>query len=135
MVVFGYNAGSGYVDAGEQRKLAASSLHRFPVSSVRGHPQAAACEALACLPSHLARVLVHFDVDVIDGDEFAAADLPHRGGLALREAMEALRVFVQTPRFAGLVVTEFNPVRDPDLVFARRLVAGLADSFRGAPWA
>jgi arginase len=135
VALFGYNPDAGYIDPGEESKLLASSIRRYPVSSLRGRAAAAAREALASFPAATERVLVHFDVDVVDGDEFGAADLPHRGGLSLRHALEALRVFVQTERFAGLVVTEFNVAHDPQGELARRLVAGLADAFRGAPWA
>lgn len=132
VVLFGYNPESGYVDPGEARRLNASSVHRYPLSSVRGRAEEAAREALLRFPAAVGRILVHFDVDVVDFDEFPAADVPHPGGLTLAEASKALRVFVGTPRFAGLVVTEFNAERDPDAALARRLVAILAGAFGGA---
>lgn len=134
VVLFGYNMASGYVDPGEERKLAASSMRRYPLRSVHAGPEAAAQEALERFPVTTSRILIHFDVDVIDGDVFPAADLPHRGGLTLAEAETALQVLVATPRFAGLVVTEFNAARDPDRALARRLVELLAHAFRGARW-
>jgi arginase len=131
VVLFGYNASSGHVDPWEQRKLAASSMRRYSAACVRQSPAETAEMALAGLGDPSSRVLVHFDVDVLDSTEFPAVDLPHTGGLTRTELQAALRVFVQSPRFAGLVVTEFNAARDPDLALARRLVDLLADAFRG----
>ena len=53
---------------------------------------------------------LHFDVDVIDGAELPATDIPHSGGLSFRDATEALQVLFSRPSAVGLVVTEFKPV-------------------------
>jgi hypothetical protein len=41
--------------------------------------------------------------------------------------MQALRVFLCTPKFAGLVVTEFNASRDPDGTYAEQLVTAITE--------
>ena len=61
--------------------------------------------------------------------DFPAADLPHPNALDPESAFAALRVFVASPRCAGVVVTEFNVERDPDGAHAGRLVDGLVEAF------
>jgi arginase len=135
VALVGYNIASGTVDPPETRRLSGSSLLRFPVEAVRGRAAEAAREAVTAVRERAGRLLVHFDVDVIDERELAASDVPRTGGLALDDAAEALRAFVHAPGFSGLVLTEFNPRSDPDGSAARRLVALLAHAYRGAPWA
>ena len=79
---------------------------------------------------HAKRVLVHFDVDVIDTTELPLADFPHfNAGLSLNEAMTCLKLFLQSPSVAGLVVTEINPDQDPDGTIVRDFVMRLAATF------
>ena len=59
-------------------------------------------------------ILIHFDVDVIDFDDFPVGDVPHYHGLSFDEAMSALKVFVASRKFGALVITKFNADRDPD---------------------
>ncbi len=88
-------------------------------------PAGAARRAL----SHLAgaeRVLVHFDVDVVDSGDLPLGNFPHYGsGVLLDHAVAALRVLRADPRFAGLVLTEVNPTHDPGGAELGRLVDGL----------
>lgn len=77
------------------------------------------------------RILVHFDVDVIDSTELRLGDFPHfNAGLSLDEAMTCLEVFLATPSLAGLVITEINPDHDPDGSVLRDFVKRLAATFR-----
>ncbi|HEY0736466.1 MAG TPA: arginase family protein [Herpetosiphonaceae bacterium] len=104
----------GYIP-GEPREQEAAILARhgiqgFPVEAVHGNAQAAASEACRRLEAMAAQFVIHFDVDVIDFVDFPIADvLQPQQGLTLAEAIEALQIFVASPRFAGLVITEFNP--------------------------
>ena len=107
-------------------------MARYPAAIIKGKTKKTALEALERLGEQAEPILVHFDVDVIDFAEFPAADVLHERGLAYNEALDALRVFVSTPRFAGLVVTEFNPNRDPDGALARRLVDLIAQVIQPA---
>jgi arginase len=107
IVLFGYNAEAGWIDAPELDRLTGSSMLKYPLKEIRGN-KAAALAARNSLESKADGILVHFDVDVIDSAEFAAADVLHTNGLSFDEAIEALRVFVSSPKFVGLVITEFN---------------------------
>jgi len=56
------------------------------------------------------RFLVHFDVDVIDYNELPLAENYSKNkGLTYRHTMEVLEVWLQSPKFGGLTVTEINP--------------------------
>jgi arginase len=129
LVFFAYNPTTGFIDPPELSALERSAALRYPLEQVRENPVGAAREALTALESRVKRILVHFDVDVSD---FPAADLPHRNALPFDRAVEALKLFVASPKCAGLVVTEFNPHRDADGSQAFRLANGLADAAAGA---
>lgn len=113
----------------ESAVLARRSMYRYPAERVRGRPQVAAAEALGHLEGLASRFLVHLDVDAIDFVDFPAADVPQfNAGLTFEEAMESVGVFAASPRFGGLVVTEFNPDHtDEEGVLAATLAQGIAD--------
>ena len=126
VALFGYNEESGWMDDAEVRRLQQCSLARYPASQIRGDAAAKAKEALKRLEDRMEQILVHFDVDVIDFNDFPAADVPHHHGLSFSEAIDALRVFVSSPKFIGLVITELNGERDPDGRYAERLADAVA---------
>ncbi|MFQ5525149.1 MAG: arginase family protein [Thermoanaerobaculia bacterium] len=128
IALFGYDADSGWIDPPEVELLKSSKMSKYPLSRVRADPPAAAKEALVGLESRSDAILVHFDVDVTD---IPAADVHHPGGLDLDSALSALRIFVAARTCAALVVTEFNPLRDPDGSQAERLVEGLVEALTG----
>jgi arginase len=122
IVLFGYNPASGWIDPAERQRLKECSMLKYPAAEIRSKASRAAVEALAQLDVLAERVLVHFDVDVIDHHDFAAADVLHDHGLSFADAMDALKVFASSSKFAGLVITEFNSERDKDGRLAQRLV-------------
>ena len=78
-------------------------------------------------------ILLHFDVDVIDSTDLPLADFPHfNEGLRFEAAMAALRAFCGQPAFGGLVITEINPLRDPDGSLLRRLLDPLVAALASA---
>ena len=126
VVLFGYDEGSGWVDPPEIELLGRSRMHKYPLHGVRGDPIASAHDALRGLEVRAEAIVVHFDVDVMD---FPAVDVSHPGGLDCDSAFAALRVFVASPRCAGVVVTELNADLDPDRSQTERLVHGLVEAF------
>lgn len=105
VVLFGYEPNPSEVGVLERH-----SMPRYPAKIVRDRPREAAAEALARIEEEVERFVVHFDVDVIDFVDFPIADVPqHNVGLRFREAIACLEVFVSSPSFAGLTITEFNP--------------------------
>ena len=124
VALFGYER----LDAPEEQYLAASPLRRhasLEVSTVG----AAAAARLALERVHAARheFVLHFDVDVINSEEFPWTNFPGEGGLGLNEARDALRVFVSQPNLAAFEVAGYNPDLDPDGQGARKLIDLLAD--------
>jgi arginase len=116
------------LDAPEMQYLAASPLRRhasLEVSTVG----AAVSARLAMERVHALNheFILHFDVDVINSDEFPWTDFPGSGGLSLREVSEALRVFVRQQNLAAFVVAGYNPEMDSDGKGAQKLIGLLAD--------
>ena len=76
--------------------------------------------------------VVHIDVDVVEFVDFPVSDVPHiNTGLTIAEARVSLGVSAASPRFAGLVITEFNPDHDDEKgtlarIFTRDLANALA---------
>ena len=132
MVLFGYNSDSGWIDPAEMQRLEECSALKYPATQVRGRAPQAAAEALAQLEARVEHVLVHFDVDVIGGRDFPAADVLHDNGLSFDEVMDTLTVFASSRKFVGLVITEFNSERDEDGRLARRLVDALGKALSAA---
>jgi arginase len=116
------------MDAPEIQYLTASPLRRhaaLEVSTVGG----ATAAGIALERVHAAKheFVLHFDVDVINSDEFPWTNFPGTGGLSLNEVREALRVFTSQPNLAGFVVAGYNPDLDSDGQGARMLIDLLAD--------
>jgi arginase len=118
------------VEPTEQRRLEASRMLRYPVTSMGDRPVAFAADARAKLEARAAGLVVHFDVDVMDSAEIPLADWPHYDALEFGEAMRCLTVFVSSPKLAALVVTEINPDHDPDGLLIRRFIEGFVDALQ-----
>jgi arginase len=132
IVLFGYNTEAGAIDEVEFDVLQQCQMIKYPVKQIRGKAKKSAREALLQLENKTDSILVHFDVDVIDFDDFPAADVPHSQGLSFEEAMSALGVFITSSKFVGLVITEFNAHRDVDGMLARRLVEAVTKALEGS---
>ena len=132
VLLFGYNPESRWFGTVEVERLEQSGITAYPVSRLRGHAGEVARTALDTFERPGVPLLVHFDVDVIDFDDFPVADVPHYGGLRFDEALEALEVFVASPNFGALIVTEFNVDRDPGGAMMQRLVNAVVRVLRRA---
>jgi arginase len=85
-------------------------LSVMAVDEVAADPKATAARALDLLEGRCDRLLVHFDVDVIDFTDVPLSENWGRNeGLAYEAAMQALDVLLTSPRLAALTVTELNP--------------------------
>jgi arginase len=104
-------------------------MHTCPSTEVRNNPAGVAAAALAHLQRRVDRIILHFDVDVIDSTELPLADFPHfNSGLSVENAITCLRVFLASPMLAGVVITEINPDHDPDGVLIPDFVRHLANA-------
>lgn len=132
VVMFGYNLDAGWIDPFELQSLSRINVTKFSSAIVRENAKVAAERAIEHLDPGLNSVVVHFDLDVIDLADFAAVDVPHRNGLSYSETMAALNVFISTPAFGALVITEFNANRDQHGECAARLVESMGRIFGDA---
>jgi arginase len=116
----------------EKQTVAASALQMIWVDEVKENPARAAQKALSSLEDRVDRILIHFDVDVVDFIDFPAADFPTiNAGLTLTEALECVQQCVRHPKFAALTVCEFNPDHvDEEHELVRTFVEQLAATFR-----
>jgi arginase len=88
-------------------RLAAPAI---PLADVAADPAAAARAACAALPE-AERLLVHFDVDVVDFTDAPLSENTGRNeGLPLAAALDTLAVLVADERLSALTVTELNPL-------------------------
>jgi arginase len=122
ITLFGYSPEAGGLDPVEMELLEDTRMAKHPMEDVKDAVQETASKALEDLESKVDHILVHFDVDVIDNDDFPAVDVAHDPGLKLKQVQEALRIFLGSDKTIGLVVTEFNASRDSDGSLANQLV-------------
>jgi arginase len=124
VALFGYER----LDKPEEQYLVASPLRRHPALEVSTVGAAAAAHlALERVHASNHEFILHFDVDVINGDEFPWTNFPGSGGLTLNDAHDALRVFVSQMNLAAFVVAGYNPELDSEGVGARKLIDLLVD--------
>lgn len=102
------------------------------VKEVAADPERAAAQALEYMAARFDRVLVHFDVDIVDFVDAPLSENTGRSiGLTLDQAMTGLRALISDAAVATLTVTELNPDHGAEdgstlLSFTRRLVDALS---------
>ena len=88
----------------DRRKLSVVS-----VEEVAANPEQAALRARELIEDRCDRLLVHFDVDVIDFTDVPLSDNTGRNEeLAYDHAMRALHTMLVSPQLAGVTITELN---------------------------
>lgn len=117
------------LDPPEQEFLKVSPMRRMFAEDVRRMgAKAAAQQVLERMHADGHEVILHFDLDVVSQEDFAAVDLPAPGGLTLAELREALQVFAQHKSVIALEVTEYNPEKDLDSRGAQTVVDILTEA-------
>jgi arginase len=129
VVVFGHS--HEHATPWEREGIARRSVRTTPWEEVANAPEDTARAALALLPD-VDRLVIHFDVDVIDFIDAPLSENTGRNeGLTLDQALPALRVFTTHPAFAALTITELNPLHgEEDGATLQRFVDGLVESLR-----
>jgi arginase len=114
--------------AHEREAVGRLALATVPVAQVRADPENAAARALAAIEPRCGRLLIHFDVDVVDFTDTPLSENWGRNeGLEFATALRALGVLLSSPLLAGLTITELNPDHVEDGSDAlERLVAAIA---------
>ncbi|HEU4965553.1 MAG TPA: arginase family protein [Bacilli bacterium] len=85
-------------------------------------------QTLSDLPDR-AKILVHFDIDVMHKGDMPAAYEPSQVGLFLSEAQQTMSTLLADRRVIALELTEFSALRDPDQTCAKALNTLLAEAF------
>jgi arginase len=112
-----------------------SNLLAIDLEQVRRSGASRSAErALAHLgrPDGPARFWIHLDADVLDDAIMPAVDYRMPGGLSWEELTTILRAACHAPGAAGLEVTIYNPMLDPERSGARGLVRVLTEAMTGA---
>lgn len=116
------------LDPSEEEFLRRSTLRKFMADDIKVMGAAAAARAaLDRIHANGYEFILHFDVDAIA--DFPATNYPASGGLTLEEAREALDLFMQQKTLAAVEVTAYNPAKDPDGAWAKRVIDLLAHGF------
>jgi arginase len=102
--------GSEQATAFERTVIERREIRVIPVDDVAAGPEHAARRARQLIEDRCDRLLLHFDVDVIDFTDTPLSENWGRNeGLAYNDAISALRTLLTSPRLAGLTITELNP--------------------------
>jgi arginase len=108
VLLFGW--GPEQATAFERQEMDERGIGVIPVERVAADPEAAADDALERLGSRSDRLLVHFDVDVIDFTDFPLSENTGRNqGLGFENTIRALARLLAARSIAGLTITELNP--------------------------
>jgi arginase len=106
----------------------------IPAAEVAADPEQAARQARESIEDRCDRLLVHFDVDVIDFTDMPLSENWGRNeGLAYDHAMRALRAMLASPQLAGVTITELNPDHVENAQSIERFAALIAESLADAP--
>jgi arginase len=132
VVLFGWDPGQA-TDY-EREVIARRGITRVPVAEVAADPEGTATEAMTTLAQRCDRLLVHFDVDVIDFTDMPLSENTGRNeGLPYAAAMQALGGLVSAPKLAALTITELNPDHVESPAALGRFAAAVAECIAPAP--
>ena len=94
----------------ERRNIRDRQIATSHVGEVAQSPVGCADTILFKWAAKFERLLVHFDVDVIDFNDLPLAENYSKNkGLSYIHALALLEVLLKSPKFAGLTLTEINP--------------------------
>jgi len=127
--------GSGSATAFERDVLRRRELRVIGVDQVAVDPVRTATEAREEVESRCDRLLVHFDVDVIDFTDVPLSENWGRNeGLPYEAAMRALGAILASPKLAALTITELNPAHaEAGAGSVERFVGDVASGLGGSP--
>ncbi|MCS6626856.1 arginase family protein [Roseibacterium beibuensis] len=126
--------GAGNITPAEHERIRSLQLRTIGSERVAQNPEAAAREALDWALGFDALVL-HFDVDLIDFEDFPLSEnLRRKQALTFDAAMTALGLLLSAPKLAALTVTEVNPDHDPGGNLERFCECLTDDMMRGRGW-
>jgi arginase len=132
IVLFGWD--EGQATSFERAVIEGRNISVIPADDVAADSEHAARRARESIEDRCDRLVVHFDVDVIDFTDMPLSENWGRNeGLAYDHAMRALRGLLASPRLAGLTITELNPDHAENAQSIERFAALIAESLAEAP--
>jgi arginase len=127
-----FAAGPDQFTGWEREVIARRSLRVTELETVAGDPEGSAYAALNSMHDRCDRLLIHFDVDVIDFTDAPLSENTGRNiGLELDSALQAFAALTTSDRLSAVTITELNPLHGADdgstiSAFVERLAAALA---------
>lgn len=118
------------VDPEEQRLLAETGVRAYTMKDIDVHGLAGIVRRALEDLSHLERVHLSFDLDVLDPDIAPGVGTPVKGGLTYREAHLVMELINESGLVTSLDIVEVNPILDHGNGTAR-LAVELAGSLLG----
>jgi arginase len=100
------------VDPEERRLLAEAGVQTYTMKEVDAHGIAKVVDRVLDDLSHLRRVHLSFDLDVVDPGIAPGVGTPVRGGLTYREAHLLMELLGEAAAITSLDVVEVNPILD-----------------------
>jgi arginase len=100
------------VDVEERRLLKETGIRVYTMKEVDAYGIASVVRGALRALSHLGRVHLSFDLDVIDPDVAPGVGTPVRGGLSYREAHLVMELINEAEIVTSLDVVEVNPILD-----------------------
>ncbi len=100
------------VDLEERKLLAEAGVHVYTMKDVDAHGAARVVRRALKDLSHLDRVHLSFDLDVVDPEVAPGVGTPVRGGLTYREAHLVMELINESGKVTSLDVVEVNPILD-----------------------
>ena len=133
VVLVGWDAGQA--TAFERGVLERRGIGIVAAGEIAADPEGAARRALALVEDRCERLLVHFDVDLIDFTDVPLSENWGRNeGVAYTHALRALGALLGDPRVAGLTITELNPDHvEAGAGTLERFAADVGDALAAAP--
>ncbi|HKV24886.1 MAG TPA: arginase family protein [Candidatus Acidoferrum sp.] len=117
------------LDPPEEEFLSKSPMRHIYAADIQAKGEASFKDALAFVHADAHEFVLHLDIDVLSGEEIPAVNVPASGGLSLEIARAALAGFTKHKNCLGLVVSQYNPDKDPDAASAKKLVDLLVGAF------
>jgi arginase len=116
----------------ERDAISKRSIQTVPVAEVAADPAGSARTTLDLMHGRCDRLLIHFDVDVIDFTDAPLSENTGRNtGLSFENARSAFSVLAESDRLSAVTATELNPLHGAEdgstvAAFVERLAAALA---------
>lgn len=127
--IFAYGFDPGDLSDKERSFLSSSLIGHMSSKEItsKGLP-IAATKAWEAVSKTANRIMLHFDIDVIDSTEFPLANYPHYNeGLPYETAMESISLLFRNEHVSALVLTEVNPLKDQNLGLLDKLTDRLVE--------